>query len=200
MFERLAGYLADLGIHASPKQVDQFRAHYDLLLHWNSKTNLSAVRDPDEILRRHFTESAYLTRALPLGPGTLIDVGSGGGFPGIPAKILSPETRVVLVEAVQKKAAFLKEVARAVRLPGLDVFAGRFEDMPDASADWITMRAVRFDSAMLAEVRRHVPRGTCAIFLGEADATRITGAEIHPIPGSDHRVIAIGECSTWNIS
>jgi 16S rRNA (guanine527-N7)-methyltransferase len=205
VFDRLARYLAELGIDASPEQLAQFKAHFDLLLHWNDKTNLSSVRDPDEILRRHFAESAYLLRVLPLGKGTLIDVGSGGGFPGIPVKILSPATRVVLVEAVQKKAAFLKEVARAVALPGLDVFTGRFEDMPDTAADWVTMRAVRFDAAMLAEVQRHVPRGTCAIFLGESDAARIQGATIqgvtiHAIPGSDHRVIAIGECSTWNIS
>jgi 16S rRNA (guanine527-N7)-methyltransferase len=198
LFSKLPKYLAEVGVHASPEQLEQFRAHFDLLLRWNERTNLTAVRDPPAILRRHFAESAYLTRVVKLGPGTLIDIGSGAGFPGIPVKVLSPETKVVLVEAVHKKAAFLKEVARAIGLPGLEVFAGRFEDFT-GPADWITMRAVKLDARLAEAIRRSVPRGTCAMFLGESDAARLSGAQIHPIPGSDRRVIAVGECSTWNI-
>jgi len=194
----LAGYLSELGIEASRAQLIQFQAHFDLLLRWNAKTNLTSIRDPQEILRRHFAESAYLTKVLPLGPGTLIDVGSGGGFPGIPVKILSPETHVILVESVTKKAAFLKEAARAVGLPGLEVFAGRFEDLHDVRAAWLTMRAVRLDASLLNHIRHIVPRGTLAIFMGEADASSLADATIHPIPGSERRVIAVGPCSTWN--
>jgi 16S rRNA (guanine527-N7)-methyltransferase len=195
----LSGYLHDLGIDASRAQLAQFQAHFDILLRWNAKTNLTSVRDPDEILRRHFAESAYLTKVLPLGPGTLIDVGSGGGFPGIPAKILSPETRVILVESVTKKAAFLKEAARAVALPGLEVVSGRFEDLPETDAQWLTMRAVRLDSQLINNIRRIVPRGTLAIFMGESDAQGLTGTAVCPIPGSERRVIVVGLCSTWNI-
>ena len=186
-------------MHASSEQLGQFRAHYDLLVRWNERTNLTSIRDPVAILRRHFAESAYLTQVVKLGPGTLVDIGSGAGFPGIPVKILSPETRVVLVEAVQKKAAFLKEVARAVGLPGLDVFPIRFEEFQDLSADWVTMRAVKLDLRLANAIKFHVPRGTCAIFLGESDAVMLGGAQIHHIPGSDRRVIAVGGCSTWNI-
>jgi 16S rRNA (guanine527-N7)-methyltransferase len=198
-FAKLPRYLTEVGVHASPAQLEQFRAHFDLLMRWNARTNLTSVRDPATILRRHFAESAYLTQVVRLGPGTLVDIGSGAGFPGIPAKILSPETKVVLVEAVQKKAAFLKEVARAVGLSGLEVFAGRFEDFQGA-ADWVTMRAVKLDAQLMESIRRGVPRGTCAIFMGESDAARLAGAKVHAIPGSDRRVIAVGECSTWNIS
>jgi 16S rRNA (guanine527-N7)-methyltransferase len=197
-FDRLPKFLAEVGVHASSEQLGQFRAHYDLLVRWNERTNLTSIRDPVAILRRHFAESAYLTQVVKLSPGTLVDIGSGAGFPGIPVKILSPETRVILVEAVQKKAAFLKEVARAVGLAGLDVFAGRFEDF-QGSADWVTMRAVKLEPRLAEAIRRNVPRGTCAIFLGEPDAARLPGAQIHPIPGSDRRVIAVGGCSTWNI-
>jgi 16S rRNA (guanine527-N7)-methyltransferase len=200
VFDRLPNYLAEVGVHASPSQLEQFRAHFDLLMRWNARTNLTSVRDPGGILRRHLAESAYLTRVLPLGPGTLVDIGSGAGFPGIPVKILSPQTKVVLVEAVQKKVAFLKEVARAVGLPGLEVLAGRFEDMKSLAADWVSMRAVKLDARVIEAIRRCVPRGTYAIFLGESDAARLSGAKIHPIVGSDRRVIAVGECSTWNIS
>jgi 16S rRNA (guanine527-N7)-methyltransferase len=194
----LQHYLRELGITASREQLAQFQAHFDLLLRWNAKTNLTSVRDPEEILRRHFAESAYLAKVLPLGPGTLIDVGSGGGFPGIPAKIMSPETRVILVESIGKKAAFLKEAARAIGLPGLEIFPGRFEDLTCVEADWLTMRAVRLDVSLLNHIRRLVPRGTLAIFMGEADAGGFTGAKIHSIPGSERRAIAIGPCSTWN--
>ena len=131
-FTRLPRYLSEVGVTATSQQLDQFRIHFDLLLRWNAKTNLTAVRNPDEVLRRHIAESAFLTKVVALGGGTLIDIGSGGGFPGIPAKILSPDTRVILVEAAQKKAAFLKEVARELKLPGLEVFAGRFEDLPSS--------------------------------------------------------------------
>jgi 16S rRNA (guanine527-N7)-methyltransferase len=190
-------------VHASATQLDQFRTHFDLLVRWNARMNLTSVRDPEGILRRHFAESAYLTRVVRLGAGTLVDIGSGAGFPGIPVKILSPETKVVLVEAVQKKAAFLKEVGRAIGLPGLEVVAGRFEDMSgltgDWVANWVTMRAVKVDKRLVATIHRSVPRGTFAIFLGESDAARLSGATLHPIPGSDCRVIAVGECSTWNI-
>ena len=195
----LPRFLREIGIEASREQLAQFQAHFDLLLRWNAKTNLTSVRDPQEILRRHFAESAYLTKVLPLGPGTMIDVGSGGGFPGIPAKILSPETRVILVESVTKKAAFLKEAARAIGLPGLEVFAGRLKDLQNVSVDWLTMRAVRLDARLLKDIRRIVPRGTLALFLGEADTASLSAEiKIYPIPGSDHRVIAVGECSTWN--
>jgi 16S rRNA (guanine527-N7)-methyltransferase len=197
-FDKLPKYLAEVGVHASPEQLEQFRAHFDLLIRWNERTNLTSIRDPVAILRRHFAESAYLTQVVKLGPGTLIDIGSGAGFPGIPVKVLSPETKVVLVEAVQKKAAFLKEVARATGLPGLEVFAGRFQDY-QGTADWITMRAVKLEPQLADAIRRSVPRGTYAIFLGDSDAARLSGAQIHPIPGSDRRVIAVGECSTWNI-
>ena len=198
-FDRLPRYLAEVGVHASLGQLEQFRAHFDLLVRWNERTNLTSVRDPEAILRRHFAESAYLTQVVRLGSGTLVDIGSGAGFPGISVKILSPQTKVVLVEAVQKKAAFLKEVARAVGLPGLEVFAGRFEDRQDFAADWITMRAVKLEAPLVEAIRRNVPRGTYAIFLGESDAARLSGAKIYAIPGSDRRVIAVGTCSTWNI-
>ena len=199
-FDLLPKYLAEVDVSATPEQLAQFRVHYDLLLRWNAKTNLTSVREPAEILRRHIAESAYLTKVIVLGKGKLVDVGTGAGFPGIPVKILSPETSVVLIEAVHKKAAFLKEVARELGVPALEVRATRLEDLPPLDADWLTMRAVRLDREMMTQVHRHVPRGTLSAFLGEDDATRLSAPKIHPIPGSDRRVIAVGECSTWNIS
>ncbi len=168
--------LERLGIAVSSEQLVQFQIHFELLLRWNAKTNLTAIREPEEILRRHFVESAYLTKVMPLGPGTLVDIGSGGGFPGVPAIILSPVTRVILIESVTKKAAFLKEVARALALPGLEVHAGRVEDFT-GTADWATMRAVRLDEAMKREIQRIVPRGTFAHFVREGVRGQGSGTE-----------------------
>ena len=191
VFDRLPFFLREVGVKASAEQLRLFRIHYDLLLRWNRKINLTAIREPEEILRRHFAESAFVTRVLKLGPGTLVDVGSGAGFPGVPIKILSPETRVVLVESVQKKAAFLKELARELGLGGLEIFADRMEAI-DIKGDWLTMRAVRADPTFLVEAQRIVPRGTLAFLLSAEDA-RSLGPDWcpHPIPGRAGSVVAV---------
>lgn len=191
VFDRLPAYLREVGVEATPEQLRLFRIHYDLLLHWNRKINLTAIREPAEILRRHFAESAYVTRVVKLGQGTLIDVGSGAGFPGVPIKIMSPATRVVLVESVQKKAAFLKELARDLGLAGLEVFAGRLEAI-DIKGDWLTMRAVRTDQKMLAEISRVVPRGTIAVLMSRADVENL-GPEwtMHGVPKNESSVLAV---------
>ncbi len=189
--DRLPAYLREVGVEASAEQLRLFRIHYELLLRWNRKINLTAIREPEEILRRHFAESAFVTRVLKLGPGTLIDVGSGAGFPGVPIKILSPATRVVLVESVQKKAAFLKEVVRGLGMAGLEVFAGRMETI-DIKGDIVTMRAVRADQRMLDEMSRVVPRGTIAVLISSRDAKTL-GSEwtSHPVPGNPNSVLAV---------
>src|SRR5438067_6064559 len=91
-------------------------AYLDLLLKWNAKTNLTAIRDPEEIVRRHFGESLFAATKLYPDDGsaeeTLIDFGSGAGFPGVPTKIYVPELHVILIESQNKKAMFLREVIR----------------------------------------------------------------------------------------
>ena len=170
-FSRLPAMLAEVGVSVSKVQLAQFRIHYDLLLFWNQKTNLTAIRKPEEILRRHLVESAYLTKVVNFGPGTLVDVGSGAGFPGIPVKVLCPQTKVILVESVQKKAAFLKEVARAIGTSELEVAAARVEDLA-LQAQWITMRAVKLTAEVLQILRDMiVPRGTLALFTEDAPST-----------------------------
>lgn len=188
MFSRLPSYLAEVGVTATPEQLRLFQIHYELLLRWNQKINLSAIREPQEILRRHFAESAFLAKVLAPGPGTLVDVGSGAGFPGVPLKIMSPVTRVVLVESVQKKAAFLKEVTRGLGLRGLEVHAGRLETL-ETSAEWLTLRAVRLDAALMAEVQRIVPRGTIGALLAAKDVPAAWTAV--PIPGRPGSVVAM---------
>jgi 16S rRNA (guanine527-N7)-methyltransferase len=207
-FERLPALLQQAGIAAGAEALRIMRAHYDLLLRWNRRINLTAVRNPREVVARHFLESAYLVKALPLGRGLLYDVGSGAGFPGLPVKALHPEITVVLVESNLKKVAFLKEVIREAGLEGARVESGRVESLPEREAvqlaDWITMRAVGDVSGMLGVFRRLLkPRGWVALFLGQQGAAQVAGSEPGfawrdplPIPGSERRVILVGQALT----
>jgi 16S rRNA (guanine527-N7)-methyltransferase len=119
----------------------QLAIYLELILKWNARMNLTAIREPEEIVRRHFGESLFA--GIHLGMcGTLLDYGSGAGFPGIPMQLLRPDVRVTLAESQGKKAAFLRE---AVRELGLDteVWGGRVADMgPERQFDVVALRAV----------------------------------------------------------
>jgi 16S rRNA (guanine527-N7)-methyltransferase len=111
---------------------------------WNEKVNLTAIRDPLEILYRHICESMYAAEAVPLRNGRLADVGSGGGFPGLPLKIIRPDLRVFLVESNLKKATFLAEVVRELGLTDAQVLVRRYEELGEevAPLDYVCSRAL----------------------------------------------------------
>src|SRR5881275_2887369 len=104
--------LLEFKIPSFDDQVLQIQQYIRILLVWNEKVNLTAIRDPLEILYRHFCESMFAAVAVPLVAGRLADVGSGGGFPGLPLRIFRPELQVLLIESNIKKATFLAEVVR----------------------------------------------------------------------------------------
>src|SRR3954468_7640963 len=101
-------------------QLAQFAAYLEILLRWNARMNLTAIRDPEQMITRHFGESLFAAQRLyPHSPepgARLLDIGSGAGFPGIPIKISAPEVDVTLIESQNKKATFLKEVIRTLDL------------------------------------------------------------------------------------
>jgi 16S rRNA (guanine527-N7)-methyltransferase len=119
----------------------QLSLYLDLLLKWNAKTNLTAIREPEEIVRRHFGESLFA--GCHLAPcSKLLDFGSGAGFPGLPIQLLRPEISVTLAESQNKKATFLREVVRSLGLTA-EVWDKRVEDMPASRKfDVVCMRAV----------------------------------------------------------
>lgn len=123
----VAASLADFGISLGLRQLEQIASYVDLLTRWNRAINLTAILDPGEIVTRHFAESIYITRFVDL-QGEILDVGSGAGFPGLAIKIARPELRVVLLEPVAKKRAFLKEVVRECKLDRVEVSGSRVED------------------------------------------------------------------------
>jgi 16S rRNA (guanine527-N7)-methyltransferase len=126
----------------------QLARYLELLLRWNARTNLTAIRSPEEIVRRHFGESLFAARQV-AGVGTLMDFGSGAGFPGLPIQLAHPELKVTLAESQNKKATFLREAVRTLGL-GTEVWAGRVEMIPMGRRfDVVTLRAVdRIESAI----------------------------------------------------
>lgn len=158
-------------------QSAQFAAYLQLLLRWNARTNLTAIRDPQQIRRRHFLECILAARALPPEVRTLVDFGSGAGFPGVPIAICRPEIAVTLTESQHKKAAFLREVARSLPLP-VAVHGGRAEELP-AKADCVALRAVdRMDEAVAAATRLVAEGGWLAVLTthDQAEVARAAAA------------------------
>src|SRR4029077_16657587 len=136
--------LGEFKLPAYDDQVLQIQQYIKILLAWNEKINLTAIRDPLEILYRHFCESMYAADAVPLDKGRLADVGSGAGFPGLPLKILRPDLQIFLVESNIKKVTFLAEVIRELGLTGAQVLSRRYEELGEevAPLDYVCSRAL----------------------------------------------------------
>src|SRR5467141_5117566 len=136
--------LGEFKIPAFDDQVLQIQQYIKILLRWNEKLNLTAIRDPLEILYRHFCESMFAAGAIPVDKGRLVDIGSGPGFPGIPLKILRPELELCLVESNVKKGTFLAEVVRELQLTNTRVLISRYEELGEelTPLDFVCSRAV----------------------------------------------------------
>ena len=202
---RIAELLSPIALQ--PAALEQVSKYLDLLLKWNARMNLTAVREPEQIVMRHFGESLFAAAQLFPGPAeksTLADVGSGAGFPGVPIAILRPEVHVTLVEAHGKKATFLKEVVRTLALPNVAVAQVRAEDFRE-SHDVVTMRAVEeFASILPFSALLVKPGGRLACLFGapqveEAKALLNSGWSFLPavyFPGSTQRVLWIAQRET----
>lgn len=176
-------------------------AYLEILLRWNARTNLTAVRTPEEIVKRHFGESLFAAQqVLAAGkPGTLADVGSGAGFPGIPLKLLVPQLQVTLIEAHQKKATFLREVIRALRLDEIVVQEIRAEQVSQ-TFDVVTVRAVeRFAQILPVAGGLLNASGRLVLLIGEeqvdpakAILPALRWEEPVLMPESDGRVVLVG--------
>lgn len=133
-----------LGVDLSAAQLDQLMAYLDLLQKWNKVYNLTSVRDPQEMLTHHLLDSLSvlppLLRHLNGQPARLLDVGSGGGLPGVVIAIAAPQVSVTCVDTVAKKASFIQQVAASLRLGSLRGVHARVENMGE-SFDVVTSRA-----------------------------------------------------------
>ncbi len=167
--------------------LEQLSRYLDLLMKWNVRTNLSAIRDPEEVVRRHFGESLFTALHLP-SKGSLLDFGSGAGFPGLPIALARPGLAVTLAESQNKKSSFLREAVRQLGVP-VNVWAGRAEDIPtDRLFDIVTLRAVDRPGVALAHARARLKNGGV---LAHLTVALEEGTPAIPLPGSANGVLVL---------
>jgi 16S rRNA (guanine527-N7)-methyltransferase len=200
----------------SPAQLQDISTYIDILLRWNARINLTAIRDPEDIVTRHFGESLFAARHLFPAPSsvfstphalkasdrcsTLVDIGSGAGFPGLPIKLWAPPIALTLIESNHKKAAFLREITRALTLTNVNVHNARAETLGANTFDVVTLRAVeRFESILPTAAALVASSGRVALLIGAsqqdqalASLARFTWSEAVPVPTSRARILLIG--------
>ena len=200
--------------------IEHISTYIDILLRWNARINLTAIRDPEEIVTRHFGESLFAARHLfpklyPVPSVSsvvkdvdvnvantqirLADLGSGAGFPGLPIKLWAPTVALTLIESNLKKATFLREVTRALTLTSVDIQNARAETLPPSTLDVVTLRAVeRFVIALPIAAALLAPRGRLALLISSSQLTTtkttlpaFTWESPIPVPGSQSRLLLL---------
>jgi 16S rRNA (guanine527-N7)-methyltransferase len=187
-------------------QLDEMRlavisTYIDLLIKWNARINLTAIRAPEEIVQRHFGESLFAANHILAEKQvkTAIDLGSGAGFPGVPFALLAPAVEVTLIESNQKKSTFLKELVYLLGLQNVKVFSGRAESYSQ-TADLVMLRAVeKFGEAVSLALKLVSPGGRLALLIGtsQIDLAKSLLADVQwqvplGIPSGHSRVLLIG--------
>lgn len=198
--------VAELGLTVGETQVEQFICYLAHLIEWNKAINLTAIIEPKEIIIKHFVDSLSALVVTRFPPNSaVLDVGSGGGFPGIPLKIVRPDMQLTLVEPIQKKYSFLNSVIGLLRLQDVSTFCGNIEQFAKQSLrdaiDTVVVRALKYD-----EIRKHVPalltsRGKVVLYRTETTKNQEIGEEFHIVSetdltlpqGSGKRVITVLE-------
>ncbi len=193
--------LGEFQIAVSDSQVLQIQQYTRILLAWNEKINLTSIRDPLEILNRHFCECMYAASTVPVEHGRLADVGSGAGFPGLPLKIIRPGLQVFLIESNVKKATFLAEVIRDLGLAGARVLVSRYEELAEevAPLDFVCSRALgEFGLFLEWAHSEKVAAKQVILWIGARDLPEIQKIqswewrEPIPVPHSLRRLLLVG--------
>jgi 16S rRNA (guanine527-N7)-methyltransferase len=196
----------ELGLTIGESHAEQFMRYLAHLIEWNKAINLTAIIDPKEIIIKHFVDSlaALVATSFPQNC-VVLDVGSGGGFPGIPLKIVRSDMRLVLVEPVQKKCSFLNSVIGLLKLQDVSAFDGTIEQYAKRPLrhviDMVVVRALKFE-----EIRKHIPalltsRGRVVLYRTEPVKDQEIGEEFHLVSetalvlpkGSGKRVVSVIE-------
>jgi 16S rRNA (guanine527-N7)-methyltransferase len=181
----------------SPAQLQSISTYIDILIHWNSRINLTAIRNEEEIVTRHFGESLFAARHLfppcpesssvppalkdldldfevpeaqsPKAEARLADLGSGAGFPGVPIRLWAPNIALTLIESNQKKATFLRELTRALTLTDINIQNARAETLPPSTFDVVTLRAVeRLPKVLPIAANLLSPTGRLALLISSS--------------------------------
>lgn len=199
-YPQLNRLLLEAGLPALDDELaGRFAQYKDLLLRWNERVNLTAIRDEEGILRRHFVESIACARLLPAEITSLLDLGSGAGFPGLPIALCRPQIQVTLAESQNRKAAFLREAVRVVGVNAI-VHAGRAEALEERF-NGVVLRAVdRMRDAATAAVDLIARGGWLALLSTESGCAELRGISREltwrspmPLPGGDRQVLLLGQ-------
>jgi 16S rRNA (guanine527-N7)-methyltransferase len=186
----------------TPETAEKFAAYLSLLQKWNARTNLTAIRDEEGILSRHFLESILCAHNLPQGIVSLLDFGSGAGFPGIPIALIRPEISITLAESQNKKAAFLREAVRTLQLNS-KVRSARAETL-NSTFDAVTLRAVdNMAQAIPAAIQLLNPQGwlvmlttlevVADIQARASQSTSFDWSTFEPRPANSSRILLLGQ-------
>ncbi len=196
----------ELGLTIGENHVEQFMCYLAHLIEWNKAINLTAIIDPKEIIIKHFVDSlvALVATSFPQN-GVVLDVGSGGGFPGIPLKIVRSDMRLILVEPIQKKCSFLNSVIGLLKLQDVSTFGGTIEQYAKWQLrhviDTVVVRALKYE-----EIRKHIPslltsKGKVVLYRTEVMKKQEIGEEFQLVSetalilpqGSGNRVVTVIE-------
>ena len=198
----------ELGLTIEESHAEQFIRYLAHLIEWNKVINLTAIIDPKEIIIKHFVDSLVALVATSFPQHSMVlDVGSGGGFPGIPLKIVRPDLRLALVEPVQKKCSFLNSVIGLLKLHDVCTFDGTIEQYAKKPIsqviDMVVVRALKFE-----EIKKHISAlltstGKVVLYRTSAIDKQEMGEEFHLVSetalmlpqGSGKRVVTVIERS-----
>ena len=198
---RIRAALSPFGVSPSEEQIVQIGEYLRLLSRWNQTISLTSLADPEEMVGRHFGESVYGSKLLPVENCRLADVGTGAGFPGLALKIFYPTIQLVLIDSNKKKCAFLAEIVRILALSNVEILAERFDQIrPEKiAANVITSRAVGEFKSLLKWSRKALSqRGHVILWIGAEDSVRVSRTEgwnwqpAIRIPDSQRRFLLIG--------
>ena len=205
------------GISIQEEELEKFYCYSHMLVEWNGKVNLTAITEPEKIVVKHFLDSLLLLRFLPEKPYSLIDVGTGAGFPGIPLAIMRKDMRLTLLDSLNKRLLFLKELCEAIEIP-VNLVHARAEDAGRSleyreQYDVATARAVAALPVLCEYCLPLVKKGGCfiamkgpesdeeileskkAIELLGGKQSRIENFELNGEEKMERRIIVIGKFS-----
>ena len=206
LYEFTINSVRELGLTIGAGQAEQFMRYLAHLMEWNKTINLTAIIDPKKIIIKHFVDSltGLVATSFPQN-GVVLDVGAGGGFPGIPLKIVRSDIRLVLIEPVRKKCSFLNSVIGLLKLQDVSTFDGTIEQYAKRpirhAIDMVVVRALKYE-----EIRKHIPalltsKGKVVLYRTEAIKKQEIGEEFHLVSetafilpqGSGNRVVTVME-------
>ena len=185
--QKMIAYAKEIEIVLNEKQIEQFYQYMELLLEWNQKINLTAITNPEEIILKHFIDSLTIAKHIKK-EAKLIDVGTGAGFPGIPLKIVREDIEITLLDSLNKRINFLKEVIEKLELTNIQTIHSRAEDLAKNKNyrerfDYATSRAVANMTTLSEYLIPFVKVGGCVICM--------KGAEINEETQQSQKAIAI---------